>query len=148
MKRIGLFILPAALAVAMLIPQTALAAPRTAGANQSEMQFTAAQTQALTPPADGCKDGKRKGAHRGDEAAFRVYSAITGKSVDDLKKACESGNTTIWQLARKEGKLDALKTKLLNIRAASLDALVKGGVMTDEERDKILAHIKDELDKK
>lgn len=94
----------------------------------------------------GCKDGKCvRGA---DGAAFHVYSVMTGKSVDELKDACKKSNQTIWQLAKKEGKLDVLKSRILSVHAASLDELVKGGVMSDEQRTKILSRMKSELDKK
>jgi hypothetical protein len=131
MKPIKYLILPVLLAALLIVPQAALAAP-----------------QDDHPPREGCGDGKCKPAPRGEEAAFRVYSLLTGKSVESLKKACADGKLTIWELAKKEGKSDALKEKLLAARAASLDALVKAGVMTQEERDRILSHIKEELDKK
>lgn len=151
MKRIRLIILPAALALMLAIPQTAAAAGNTANGRLKWVDCRKAaidQTAAENPPQGGCKDGKCKGMHREDEAAFRIYSVLTGKTADELKKACAKDNLTIWQLAKKEGKLDALKTRMLNVKAASLDELVKGGVMTDEERNRILTHIKDELDKK
>lgn len=93
----------------------------------------------------GCKDGKHRGL---DEGAFRVYSAMTGKTLDDLKKTCSDGNQTIWQLAQKDGKLDALKSKILTAHGASLNELVKGGMMTEEQRTKILSRMKSELDQK
>jgi polyhydroxyalkanoate synthesis regulator phasin len=98
-------------------------------------------------PGD-CKDGTCKSGHRGDGAAYRAYSAMTGKTVESLQSACSDGKTTIWDLAKKEGKLDELKSKILSARTASLDALVQGGLMTQDERNKILARIKEELDKK
>jgi hypothetical protein len=73
---------------------------------------------------------------------------MTGKTVESLQKACSDGKMTIWQLAKKDGKLDALKSRIISARTASLDELVKGGLMSDDERNKILSHIKDELDKK
>jgi len=103
------------------------------------------------PPNDNCKDCKEKKSHgRGidDGADFRVYSMMTARSVEELKRACESGKLTIWELAKRDGKLDALKAKLLEGHAAGLDALVKGGVMTAEQRSKILEHLKDELGKR
>jgi polyhydroxyalkanoate synthesis regulator phasin len=95
----------------------------------------------------GCKDGRCRAGGL-DNGAFHVYSVMTGKAVDDLKSACTSGNLTIWQLAKKEGKLDALKARILAAQTASLNELVKGGVMTDEQRTKILERMKSELDKK
>jgi hypothetical protein len=149
MKRTRLLITAAVLAAMALAPQAAFAAGQPGGARQVDSQLTAA-AQALTPdpPREGCKDGDCKGLHGRDNVAFRIYAAMTGKPVEDLRKACEDGKTTIWQIAKKDGKLEALKAKLLEVRAASLDALVKGGAMTQEERDRILAHIRDELDKK
>lgn len=93
------------------------------------------------------QEGNRHDRVGNDEAAFRVYSLMTGKSVEDLKKTC-GGSTTIWELAKKEGKLAGLKTRIYNTQAAGLDALVKGGIMTDQQRTKILVHVKGELDKK
>jgi polyhydroxyalkanoate synthesis regulator phasin len=101
------------------------------------------------PGSGNCKDGKcNKGRTDRDGAAMRVYSMLTGKSVDDVQKACASGNLTVWQLAKNEGKLDALKSKLLSTQTASLDVLVKGGIMTDQQRTSIVDKIKDELSRK
>lgn len=97
---------------------------------------------------DDCKDGTCKQGHRGDGAAYRAYAAMTGRTVESLQSACADGKTTIWELAKKDGKLDELKSKILSARTASLDALVQGGLMTQDERNKILARIKEELDKK
>jgi polyhydroxyalkanoate synthesis regulator phasin len=109
-------------------------------------QFFAEKHQGGNGP---CKDGKcGKGHPNREDAALRVYSMLTGKSVDDLQKACSSANMTIWQLAQKEGKLDDLKSKLINTQSASMDVLVKGGMMTAEQKNKIIDKIREELNKK
>lgn len=97
----------------------------------------------------GNRDWKdRKKSARVEDAGFRVYSMMTGKTAEDLKKACASGNMTIWQLAKKEGRLEDLKARILEAEAAGLDAFVKGGVMTQEQRSRMLEHVKSELDSK
>lgn len=105
---------------------------------------------AMSPCMDPGEDhpGKHGPGCRGDHAALNAYAALTGKPVESLRKTCEEGKMTVWELAKKEGKLDALKNKILTARTASLDALVQGGLMTQEERDKILSHMTDELNKK
>jgi hypothetical protein len=145
MKRIKLLVLPMLLAAMLVAPQAALASGNTPAPEPTGFQKMPPDRE---PPPGGCGDGKCRTSNRGEEAAYRVYSLITGKSVESLKKACADGKLTIWELAKKEGKLDALKEKLLNARAASLDALVKAGMMTQEERDRILSHIREELDGK
>lgn len=103
------------------------------------------------PPCDNCERDKAKRPHgKGydDGAAFRVYSMISGRTVEELKNACDTGGLTIWELARRDGKLDALKTRLLEGNAAALDALVKSGIITPEQKAKILGHIGEELNKR
>ncbi len=107
--------------------------------------------EAGAPPCDNCERDKQKRPHgKGfdDGAALRVYSMITGKTVEELKNACDTGKLTIWELARRDGRLDTLKTKLLEGNTAALDALVKSGIITSEHKTKILEHIRDELGKR
>jgi hypothetical protein len=145
MKSIKMFIPLVMTAMLLIVPQAALAAENTAAPEPTGFQKMPPDRE---PPPGDCGDGKCKKTHRGEEAAFRVYSLLTGKPVETLKKACADGKLTIWELAKKDGKLDALKEKLIAARAASLDALVKAGVMTQEERDRILVHIREELNEK
>jgi hypothetical protein len=100
------------------------------------------------PGKGGCKDGKCARNSPVDDAGFRVYSMMTGKTVDALQAQCTDAGATIWGLAKQEGKLDALKKKIYDAQAAGLDALVKGGVMADEQRQNILKHLQGELDGK
>ena len=140
MKRLVLLILPLALLLAAAAPSMALAEGSTAEAGQKWVDN-----------ADGgCKDGKcgKARERHQDGAAFRVYSMLTGKTVDELKKTCETQKLTIWQLAEREGRLNALKDRLVSAHSAGLDEMVKGGVLTEEQRGRIISHLKEELDKK
>lgn len=100
-------------------------------------------------PEGGCKDGKcRGGKERLDGAAYRVYSMLTGRNVDELKKATVESGQTIWELARNEGKLELLKSKLTTAHTSGLDAMVKSGVLSDQKRINILERLKNTLDSK
>lgn len=112
-------------------------------------EFFAGKHAPRSGPEGGCKDGKcRGGRERLDGAALRVYSMLSGKNVEELKKACAESGVTIWELAKKEGRLELLKSKLTAAHTAGLDAMVKSGVLSDQKRISILERLKVELDKK
>lgn len=87
--------------------------------------------------------------HRGKEGmVIKVYAEMTNRSAEDVKKACDASKLTIWQLAKREGKLDELKTTIIEKKTARLDMLVKEGKISQQKRDEKLKRLQDMLDQK
>lgn len=92
-------------------------------------------------PQDGCRHGK-------EGRMLKAYAEMTNRSVEDVKKVCEEAKFTIWELAKREGKLDEFKAKIIEKKTAWLDGLVKEGKLTQQKRDEKLKHMKEKLDMK
>lgn len=71
----------------------------------------------------------------GDFGAMKALSKITGTSVEDL--TAKYPQKTSWQIAKKLGKLDALKKEYLAEKKAFLDKLTADGKMTADKAAKI-----------
>lgn len=76
------------------------------------------------------------------------YAQVTGRSKLDTLRACDKEKLTVWQMAKKEGRLDALKAKVINDTETRLNSLINEGKLNKEKRDEMLKKLKDYLDKK
>lgn len=147
-----------ALALALIAPGTVLAAPGIVYVHGNAVSCigscdpASGQAAAVDPPNAGCKDGKcKQKEHRvrganAENSAFRIYSMMTGRSVDDIQKACADMGVSIWKLAGQEGRLQALKDKLIAGHALGLDSMVKSGVLSEQQRDEFINRLKQKLD--
>ena len=91
---------------------------------------------------EGGKNGREKGK---EGAIMRLYAQITGNSAQNIASSCEKDKISIWELARREGRADELKKRLLTLASANLDKKVSEGVLTKQQRDEALKKISNAL---
>ena len=96
--------------------------------------------------SERCGSKKSCKADREDMLA-KDYAKLTGRSLDEIKKACQDAGITVWQLAEKEGKLDSFKSSVLTGLTTRLDEMVKQGKLTAQQRDEKLRQIQDKFGK-
>jgi hypothetical protein len=75
-----------------------------------------------------------------------AYAALTGRTAEQVQAAEREAGTDVWGLAQKEGKLDALKTKLTDDVEASLKQMVADGKITQTQSDAYLDWVKQYLE--
>lgn len=84
--------------------------------------------------------------HTDAGGALDAAATALGIKRDDLLAALKDGQS-IADVAKDKGKsLDDVKTAITNAVTKELDARVKDGKLTDAQRDKVLAELKDHLD--
>ena len=92
-------------------------------------------------PWQGGGDG---GLPQGFNAGVSIpgtYGELTGRTEEAVLAAAEEAKTDTWGLAKQEGKLEELKTKVREAVVASLDKMVADGKITKEQKDVYLQKV-------
>lgn len=96
------------------------------------------------------KKSNAKGCHchKFHEEAAELYAKLTGRSADDVLKACQAKNMTVWQLAKEEGKLEDFKSAILSRAEEKFSEWVKEGKMTQQEMNEKLNQMKSRMSRR
>lgn len=124
--------LTVATAVGVLsMPATAVSAAAT---SVSAAAASAASSSAASSPA---KDGQSHPGHRhgGESGAMKILAGLTGTDAKALEE--KYPQQTAWQIARKLGKLDALKQEFLSQHKQMFDKLAAAGKITADDSAKM-----------
>jgi hypothetical protein len=87
--------------------------------------------------------GKREKGKEG--AIMRLYAQVTDRTPEQINSLCDKDKIGIWDLAKKEGHTDQLKSALLTMATNNLDRKVGEGILTKQQRDEALKKIADTL---
>lgn len=80
-----------------------------------------------------------------DDMMIELYATLTGKQAQDIAKTLKTENITIWQLAEREGNLETMQKKLVELKLSHLNGLVKQGKMSEKERDGKIKRFEEKL---
>ena len=89
------------------------------------------------PMRDGAKD-----------RLLQEYAALTGRTTEQIREACEKAIMTVWELAASEGKLDNLKLQVKGTFREHLQQRVQDGKLTQQEADEKLKNFERKLEEK
>ncbi len=89
----------------------------------------------------------RDGANDREKRLMKEYAALTGRTTEEVRQACEKAHMTVWELAASEGKLDNLKLEATERMKEHLQSKVKDGKLTQQEADQRLAELQEKLEK-
>lgn len=81
------------------------------------------------------------------EKFIKIYSELTGKSIDEIKTECEKQDKNVWQLAHAQGNLTRFKEAVLAQAKADIELKVKEGKVTKEKGEEILKRITEHINK-
>lgn len=90
-------------------------------------------------------DGKAKRERGSEGKIVRLYAKLTGRDEQAVRQACEQNKISVWELARREGNSENLKSQVLSIATQNLDQKVLEGAMTRQQREEVLRKIADSL---
>lgn len=90
-------------------------------------------------------DGKTKRERGSEGKIVRLYAKLTGREEQAVRQACEQNKISVWELARREGNSENLKSQVLSIATDNLDQKVNQGIMTRQQREEALHRIAESL---
>lgn len=99
-------------------------------------RMEASESDAVPPLRGGRENGMRAGGPIGPNA-LELYADISGTSIDDIRDACEDGNTTVFALADEAGLLDELKAAMIADGNERIDQLLADGRISQDQADQM-----------